>query len=84
MSKFNLHPLSLALLGAITTPVFAETTTEDSSTHQLSTIVVSAAGFEQDIKNAPASITVLNQEDLKIQTRKLISRCFTWCRRCRC
>lgn len=65
MSKFNLHPLSLALLGAITTPVFAETTTEDSSTHQLSTIVVSAAGFEQDIKNAPASITVLNQEDLK-------------------
>lgn len=65
MSKFNLHPLSLALLGAITTPVFAEKTTEDSSTHQLSTIVVSAAGFEQDIKNAPASITVLNQEDLK-------------------
>ncbi len=65
MSKFNLHPLSLALLGAIITPVFAETTTEDSSTHQLSTIVVSAAGFEQDIKNAPASITVLNQEDLK-------------------
>ena len=65
MSKFNLAPLSLALLGAITTPVFAETTTEDSSPHQLSTIVVSAAGFEQDIKNAPASITVLNQEDLK-------------------
>ena len=53
------------MLGAITTPVFAETTTEDPSTQQLSTIVVSAAGFEQDIKKAPASITVLNQEDLK-------------------
>lgn len=65
MSKFNLHPLSLALLGAITAPVFAETTTEDSSTHQLSTIVVSAAGFEQDIKNAPASISVITADDLK-------------------
>ena len=65
MSKFNLHPLSLALLGAITTPVFAETTTEDSSTHQLSTIVVSAAGFEQDIKKAPATMTVITAEDLK-------------------
>ena len=65
MSKFNLHPLSLALLGAITTPVFAETTTEDSSPHQLSTIVVSAAGFEQDIKNAPASISVITADDLK-------------------
>lgn len=65
MSKFNLHPLSLALLGAITTPVFAETTTEDSSTHQLSTIVVSAAGFEQDIKNAPASISVVTKEDIE-------------------
>ena len=65
MSKFNLHPLSLALLGAITTPVFAETTTKDSSTHQLSTIVVSAAGFEQDIKKAPATMTVITAEDLK-------------------
>lgn len=65
MSKFNLHPLSLALLGAITTPVFAETTTENSSTHQLSTIVVSAAGFEQDIKNAPASISVVTKEDIE-------------------
>ena len=65
MSKFNLHPLSLALLGAITAPVFAETTTEDSSPHQLSTIVVSAAGFEQDIKNAPASISVVTKEDIE-------------------
>ena len=65
MSKFNLHPLSLALLGAIITPVFAETTTEVSSTHQLSTIVVSAAGFEQDIKKAPATMTVITAEDLK-------------------
>lgn len=66
MSKFNLHPLSLALLGAITTPVFAETTTEDSSTHQLSTIVVSAAGFEQDIK--------MHQLQLAWSRKKILKR----------
>jgi outer membrane receptor for ferrienterochelin and colicins len=27
--------------------------------------VVSAAGFEQDIKNAPATMTVITAEDLK-------------------
>ena len=37
MSKFKLNPLSIALLGAIATPSFAETTTENQN-HQLSTI----------------------------------------------
>ena len=64
MSKFNLRPLSLAILGMTSTSIFANTEAE-SSPHQLSTIVVSAAGFEQDIKNAPASITVITAEDLK-------------------
>ncbi|MCH7320010.1 TonB-dependent receptor [Acinetobacter sp. ANC 5659] len=67
MSKFNLNPLSFALLGVMTTSAFADTTTasENTNTHQLATIVVSAAGFEQDIKNAPASITVITAQDLK-------------------
>ena len=66
MSKFNLRPLSLALLGLSTSSAFAESSSESSSsTHQLSTIVVSAAGFEQDIKNAPATMTVITAEDLK-------------------
>ena len=65
MAKFNLHPLCLALLGATSTAVFANTSTDSTSTHQLSTIVVSAAGFEQKIKDAPASITVISAEDLK-------------------
>ncbi|MEN5171803.1 TonB-dependent receptor [Acinetobacter higginsii] len=67
MSKFNLHPLSFALLGAMTTSAFADTTTasENTNTHQLATIVVSAAGFEQDIKNAPASISVVTKEDIE-------------------
>lgn len=65
MSNFKLRPLALALIGAIAAPAFANTTAEKSESHQLSTIVVSAAGFEQDIKNAPASITVITQEDFK-------------------
>lgn len=67
MSKFNLHPLSFALLGAMTTSAFADTTaaSENTNTHQLATIVVSAAGFEQDIKNAPASISVVTKEDIE-------------------
>lgn len=65
MAKFNLHPLCLALLGAASTSVFANSSTNATSTHQLSTIVVSAAGFEQELKNAPASISVVTKEDIE-------------------
>lgn len=68
MHSFSLRPLTLAILGVTATPAFAETvngTTAPTSTHQLSTIVVSAAGFEQDIKNAPASISVVTKEDIE-------------------
>lgn len=68
MSRFNLHPLTIALLGSITTTVFAAektATTENSTAHQLSTIVVSASGFEQSLKDAPASISVITQEDIE-------------------
>ena len=37
----------------------------------MSTIVVSAAGYEQKIKDAPASITVLTEEDFK--TKRITS-----------
>ncbi|MCK7608544.1 TonB-dependent receptor [Acinetobacter portensis] len=70
MSKFKLNPLSIALLGAIATPTFAETTTENKN-HQLSTIVVSAAGYEQKITDAPASITVITEDQLK--TKRITS-----------
>lgn len=62
MRQFTLKPLSFAVLAIASGTAFANTT---DTPHQLSTIVVSAAGFEQDIKNAPASITVITQEDLK-------------------
>lgn len=64
MSKFNLLPISIALLGITTTSAFANSNTE-SATQQLSTIVVSAAGYEQKLKDAPASITVITAQDLK-------------------
>ena len=64
MSQFNLRPLSLAILGITSTSIFANTETTSAS-HQLSTIVVSATGYEQKIKDAPASITVITAEDFK-------------------
>lgn len=65
MSHFNLHPLTLALFATFTTTTFANTTSQNSNTHQLSTIVVSASGFEQDLKDAPASISVITKEDIE-------------------
>ena len=43
MSKFNLRPLSIALLGITTTSAFAETTAQPDSLRKLDTIVVSAS-----------------------------------------
>jgi outer membrane receptor for ferrienterochelin and colicins len=40
-------------------------TTEATETKQLDTVVVSAAGYEQDIKDAPASISIVSGEQLR-------------------
>ena len=63
MTTFTLKPLALALLGVASSAALADPSSD--TPHQLSTIVVSAAGFEQDIKNAPASISVVTQEDIE-------------------
>lgn len=67
MRHFHLRPLSLAILGVSTTTAALANTaaTEQDNVQQLSTIVVSAAGFEQDIKDAPASISVVTKEDIE-------------------
>lgn len=66
MSNFNLNPLSAALIGAIvTTASFTHAETAESQAQQMETIVVSAAGFEQKIKNAPASISVVTKADIE-------------------
>ncbi|MDO9598722.1 MAG: TonB-dependent receptor [Azoarcus sp.] len=38
---------------------------QGSASQQLGEVVVSASGFEQEIKNAPASITVITREELE-------------------
>lgn len=42
----------------------ADSQAEKKAVTQLETIVVTASGFEQNIKQAPASISVLSQEDI--------------------
>ncbi len=50
MRKFNLRPVSIALLGITTSTVYANNNAEVNSAQQLATIVVSAAGYEQKLK----------------------------------
>ncbi|PJI35345.1 MULTISPECIES: TonB-dependent receptor domain-containing protein [Acinetobacter] len=71
MRNFNLRPLAVAILGVTAASAHAETNNTTVPVTQLSTIVVSAAGYEQKIKDAPASITVLTEEDFK--TKRITS-----------
>lgn len=57
------RPLALALLGLLSAPALAETAPATGPT-DFDTIVVTAAGFEQKLTDAPASISVITQEDL--------------------
>ncbi len=67
MSTSPLRPLALAIMSITASSAFANTASPENTTtsHQLSTIVVTASGFEQDIKNAPATMTVITAEDFK-------------------
>ncbi|PKO57609.1 MAG: TonB-dependent receptor, partial [Betaproteobacteria bacterium HGW-Betaproteobacteria-19] len=53
-----------ALLLALAFPMSAAQA-QGSASQQLGEVVVSASGFEQEIKNAPASITVITREELE-------------------
>jgi len=59
-------PLSLALLSLLAAPAVAQVQAPDGSTSptDFDTIVVTAAGFEQKVTDAPASISVVTPEDL--------------------
>lgn len=57
------RPLAIALLGLLSAPVLADTAA-DASPKDFDTIVVTAAGFEQKLTDAPASISVITQEEL--------------------
>lgn len=57
------RPLAIALLGLLSAPALADTAA-DASPKDFDTIVVTAAGFEQKLTDAPASISVITQEEL--------------------
>src|SRR5690606_27978777 len=64
--KISNNPrLPLLILAALAsfqagTPALAQ-----ESVQELDTVVVTASGFEQDIKSAPASISVITRDDLE-------------------
>jgi outer membrane receptor for ferrienterochelin and colicins len=63
---FALRSSLLVLAAALATPAFAaDAPTPDADDQSGSAIVVTAAGYEQNITEAPASITVLGREELQ-------------------
>src|SRR5690606_22396417 len=56
---------ALSLGSALLQPAFAQTAREEARVASLSPIVVTASGFEQDIIDAPASISVIPREKLE-------------------
>ncbi|SER33392.1 TonB-dependent receptor domain-containing protein [Sphingobium sp. YR768] len=70
-SAFSARPFALCssllvLAAALATPAFAaDAPAPDADDQSSSAIVVTAAGYEQNITEAPASITVLGREELQ-------------------
>ena len=61
-SLFTVKRLPLVLAGAFAA---SGALAQESTPVQLSPVVVTASGFEQDIKEAPASITVITRDELE-------------------
>lgn len=59
--NINISIISSAILLALSSGVYAESDSEDN----IETIVVTASGYEQNIVNAAASISVVTREDLE-------------------
>lgn len=66
----HLSPLSLALLATFASHAALA---QQSDPTQLDRIVVTASGFEQQVEDAPASITVLPREELQKRSYKDIT-----------
>ncbi|MDH2052752.1 TonB-dependent receptor domain-containing protein [Achromobacter marplatensis] len=65
--SFRLLPLALAIAaaGSAQAQSAAGANEDTMGVAQMDTVVVTAAGFEQEIKNAPASISVITREQLE-------------------
>lgn len=65
--QFGTNALARAVAGALCIGMATGVMAQQRDAQALETVVVTASGFSQDIKNAPASITVITQQEL--QTR---------------
>ncbi len=64
--KFLKNTLAVSVLFALNTTVAAsEQVTEKTNTTQLEKIVVTASGYEQNVAEAPASISVITAEEIE-------------------
>ncbi|TBU76540.1 TonB-dependent receptor [Pseudomonas daroniae] len=68
--RFSMNPISAALLvlGSASLHTVAQAATDTDPLELDSVRVVSAAGFEQNIADAPASISVVSREELEKQS----------------
>lgn len=57
--------LAIALSAALSAPAFAQDAPDGGSARSLDEIVVTASGFEQAIREAPASISVITRDELQ-------------------
>src|SRR5690554_4827055 len=62
---FRLKPLTLLATTALGTSLVGAPVAAQQSVKELDTVVVTASGFEQDIKSAPASISVITRKELE-------------------
>ena len=69
----KLSPLNLTILTFLTTAAIAS----EQKTEILAPIVVTASGSSQEFRDAPASISVINQEQLKKTSILSVRKCFT-------
>ena len=65
MACRSLASLSLAVAAALPFSSLAQSDAKSEIKEEMEVIVVSASGFEQLLKNAPASVSVINQEELQ-------------------
>jgi len=63
--SFKAKRLTLLLGAALGTTLASVPAAAQQAVQELDTVVVTASGFEQDIKSAPASISVITREDLE-------------------
>ena len=65
--QVRLHPkkINYVVAGLFTVGVVATTQAQENNVQALQEVVVTASGFDQSIREAPASISVITHQDLE-------------------